>query len=628
MHSPTLIFRPAILLTACFLLLPAVGNGQVPQSIGGSLAVIVLGPDGGPFDQMAQAELSNSAGQLYQQATTRGGRAEFTSVGPGGFVLTVVAAGYLKASEQLQLLPGEASIVTVRMQPISNGKPVASPIGPPILAPNLKKELGKAVKEMQSGRLKEARSHLDAAYRLAPGNPEVNYIFGLYFVRVNDWGNAKSHLETVLRLDPKYLGALLSLGTISLRENDTAKAISYFKKATEAVPSSWRAHALLADAHMRQGAVDEGVVEAERAAQLGQAQAPIVQPLLARALAKRGDTDRAVQVLEKYLQLYPTDTAATQQLAELKIRAPVANDTLAPASLDSSLPLPRLIAQLALPAPPSIWLPTDVDDWVPPVEPGVACDVNRVVDSAGTRVQEFVSNVERFTATELVTHETINKWGIASAPEKYKFNYLVSIREWGPGLLNVDEFRPRNPSPKNFPDGVQRSGLPALMLIFHPYYAQNFQMVCEGLARWNGHSAWQVHFQQRSDRPNNIRDYRFGATGKSYSVALKGRAWIDADSFQILRLETDLVTPLREIRLVADHAAVEYGPVNFQARSTELWLPQSAEFYYDWMGHRGHRVHHFQDYLLFFVTDREKVFTPKIDNASNKLFGSGTTPER
>jgi len=621
------MLRTTILLIASLVLPPAAVKAQIPQSVGGSLTVIVEGPDGSPLEELAQAELTNSAGQLYQQATTRGGRAAFTSVGPGGFVLSVVAAGYLRASEQLQLLPGEASIVTIRMQPVSNGKPATIPTGPPILAPNAKKELGKAVEKMQAGRLKEARSHLDAAYRLAPGNPEVNYIFGLYFARVDDWGNAKFHLETVLQLDPKYLGALLSMGVIFLHENDTGKAITYFKKAAEAGPSSWRAHALLADAYLRQGSVDEGVVEAERATQLGQAQASIVQPLLARALARRGDTDRAIRVLKSYLTQFPSDVAATQQLAELKAKREIANAAQASTLTDAPLPARMFLTQLAMLSPPSVWLPPDVDDRVPPVESGVACDAQRVVDSAGKRVQEFVSDVDRFTATELITHETVNKSGIASPPETYKFNYLVSIREAGPELLNVEELRPRNYSSKDFPDGIQRSGLPALMLIFHPYYARNFEIVCEGLARWNGLPAWQVHFRQRSDRPNTIRDYRFGATGKSYPVAFKGRAWIAADGFQIVRLETDLLAPVPEIRLVADYAAVEYGPVNFQAHNAELWLPKSAEFYYDWMGHRGHRVHHFQNYLLFSVTDREKVFTPKIDNASNKLISSGR-PDR
>jgi hypothetical protein len=266
--------------------------------------------------------------------------------------------------------------------------------------------------------------------------------------------------------------------------------------------------------------------------------------------------------------------------------------------------------------PPSTWLPPDVDDRVPPVEPGTACDLKEVLQSAEKRVEEFVRDVDRFTATESIIHQSINKWGLASPPETFKFDYLVSIEQAGPGLLDVEEYRPRAYSSARFPDGVERTGLAALMLIFHPYNAGNFEMACEGLAHSNGGLAWQVHFRQRTDKPNTIRVYRVGEKGTGYSAALKGRAWIDADSFQIVRLETDLVAPLPQIRLAADHAAVEYGPVNFQAGNVAMWLPQTAEFYYDWIGRRGHRIHRYANYLLFSVSDKERISAPKVANTA------------
>jgi len=617
------------LMVVFFLLLPGIAKGQLTKSVSGSLTIFVQGPGGDPLDQIANVELSNAIGQFHQQATTRGGRAEFTFLGGGSFTVTVVSAGYEKATEELQLNGGEASMATIRLQLVSGGRTAVISGGPPILAPRAKKELGKALEAMRAGRLAEAHNHLEVAYRLAPGNPDVNYVFGLYCARVEDWANAKSHWEKVLNLYPKHTGAMLSMGTLLLRENKTAEAVSYYKNAVEIEPSSWRAHALLADAFLRQGLLDEGLAEAERAAELGPGQAEIVQPLLARAFAKHGYTQRAALVLESYLLKHPRDTAAAQQLADLQARAGTTSGSTPPIEhLESPLPTSSLITQLAFLPPPSVWLPPDVDENVPSVEPGASCVLDQVLQSAGKRVREFVSDVDRFTATEFITHETINKWGLASQPEKFKFDYLVSIREAGPQLLDVEEFRPRAYSPNKFPDGVERYGLPALLLIFHPYYVANFEMVCEGLARWNGKSAWQVHFKQRSDRPNTIRVYRFGENGATYPAALKGRAWIDAASFQIVRLETDLVAPLPEIRLVADHASVEYGPVTFRARNVDMWLPQTAEFYYDWRGHRGHRVHHFQNYLLFSVTDKEHIFSPKVDDTSAIVSPDGTAAPR
>src|SRR2546429_3124886 len=250
---------------------------------------------------------------------------------------------------------------------------------------------------------------------------------------------------------------------------------------------------------------------------------------------------------------------------------------------------------------------------MPPVEPGVTCALEEVLEKAGKRAQVFVKNVERFTASEFLKQETIDKWGIAGAAETRKFNYVAAIEEPQPGFLIVEEYRDSGGSPAEFPGGVETSGLAALALIFHPYYAGNFDMTCEGLTRWNGTCALPIYFRQRRDKPNTVRSYRLGLEGPSYPVALKGRAWILRDSFDIARLETDLIAPVPQIKLVADHTAIEYGPVRFHIPDAEMWLPQSAEVYYDWRGKRIHRRHSFSHYLLF-VVDRSEEHTSELQS--------------
>ena len=59
-----------------------------------------------------------------------------------------------------------------------------------------------------------------------------------------------------------------------------------------------------------------------------------------------------------------------------------------------------------------------------------------------------------------------------------------------------------------------------------------------------------------------------------------------------------MIAPVKEINLAADYTAIEYGPVHFNKRNVEMWLPQTAEVYSDWRGRRFHRSHSFTDYLL------------------------------
>jgi hypothetical protein len=256
----------------------------------------------------------------------------------------------------------------------------------------------------------------------------------------------------------------------------------------------------------------------------------------------------------------------------------------------------------------SRWLPPEVDENIPPVEPETTCNLEEVLQKAGQRIQEFVKNVDRFTATESVVHETINKSGAVSGTEKRRSNYMVSIEEIRPEIFDVEEYR----SSEDSPGGIITRGLPALVLIFHPHNSGTFSMKCEGLANIDGKPAWQIYFRQRADKPNTTRSYRIGESGSSHPVALKGRAWFVADSYQIIGLQTDLIAALPELRLTVDHITVEYGPVHFNSQGVDMWLPRTAEQFSDPKGKRMHRRLSFTDYLLFAVDEKQKISTPNV----------------
>ena len=55
--------------------------------------------------------------------------------------------------------------------------------------------------------------------------------------------------------------------------------------------------------------------------------------------------------------------------------------------------------------------------------------------------------------------------------------------------------------------------------------------------------------------------------------------------------------------------SVEYRPVAFPKRHTELWLPSSAELYLDFSGRRFYRKHSFTNFTLFSVDVDQRVTT-------------------
>jgi Flp pilus assembly protein TadD len=574
--------------------------------------IYVKGPNGAPIDKPVTVVLLRTGGQLYAKDVTKAGFVKFERVPYSEFTAQIIEPGYQPVTKHFEVDGPGAVTVTLNLEPLE-AEAAAASIGFYSLSPKVQKDAAKALEALRANKPSGALNHLQAAQRGAPNSAEIEYLFGVYASQVNDPVGAKSHWMKTLQLNPNHLSALLAVGQNLLHENRSAEALTYLRRAADTSPTAWRAHALLAEALVLQHQDADAVKEARRAQELGHEQAAVVQPVLARALADTGEREEAVRVLQGYVQTHPTDTAASKNLEILKNPDVKITPSDAAAEASEMSALSKEAASLPLSAN---WLPPDVDESVPPVVAGKSCDLDDVVSKAGKRITELISDVDRYAATETLTHESIDKNGIASAPEKRKFNYVASIQEVRHGYLIVQEYRSApGGGPAEFPGGVATNGLPALVLIFHPYNAPDFAMTCEGLARLSDGLAWQIHFRQRPDKPNVIKTYRVGADSPSHPVALKGRAWISADTFQIMRLEADLVAPMKEIRLLEDRADIEYGPVHFAKGNVNMWLPKRADVYYDWRGRRIHRRHSFGDYMLFAVDDKQKISAPKVDEA-------------
>lgn len=257
----------------------------------------------------------------------------------------------------------------------------------------------------------------------------------------------------------------------------------------------------------------------------------------------------------------------------------------------------------------NLWLPGDIDRVIPPVATGATCPLAEVLSGAGKRVQELVRNVDKFTATEIVEHQTVDRSGRLRRPETRKFNYLVTIAQTRSGGMNVEEYRNGGSSPEAFPGHIATVGTPSLVLIFHPRHLKDFQMKCEGLGQWRGKQAWQVRFEERIDRRNSMSVVEVG--GSSFGPRLRGRAWILADSYQVARLESDLAEVIPKIRLRLQHQDIEYRPVPLAEGKGEIWLPSSSEMYMDFLGHRFYRRHSFTDVQFFSVKVEQTFGDPK-----------------
>jgi hypothetical protein len=235
-----------------------------------------------------------------------------------------------------------------------------------------------------------------------------------------------------------------------------------------------------------------------------------------------------------------------------------------------------------------------------------ACSLDDVLPHVSANAREFVDNVNRITATETLKLERRRRNGKLEEAVHSKVNYVANIQLLNSGYLLVDEHRDGDLSLSGF---IKAVGSPSLVLVFHPIHLDEFDITCKGLGSWQDAPVYLLNFQQRPDRPNNMSD--FSTPKGSYAISLKGTAWVDAITFQVVHLETDLLNPIPDLFLDFEHQSLDYGPVVFAARNVSLWLPQSVDITIR-LGRKQFNSHHsYSKYKLFVVDTGQKIAQPK-----------------
>jgi hypothetical protein len=234
------------------------------------------------------------------------------------------------------------------------------------------------------------------------------------------------------------------------------------------------------------------------------------------------------------------------------------------------------------------------------------CSLDQVLPHVSVHAREFVDNVNRITATEMLELERWRSNGKLEGSSHHKVVYVANIELLDARYLSVDEYREGAGVPSGF---IKAVGSPSLVLIFHPLHVNEFAISCKGLGSWSGTPAYLLEFQQRADRPNTMSAF---ATSKGdYNVNLKGIAWVDATTFQVIHLETDLVNPIPDLLLDSEHQSLNYGPVAFSKRNISLWLPQSVDISVHLGNKQFSARHYYSDYQLFTVDTGQKISKPK-----------------
>lgn len=284
--------------------------------------------------------------------------------------------------------------------------------------------------------------------------------------------------------------------------------------------------------------------------------------------------------------------------------------------LSESLPLQSRHKEKS---PPSLhWNPPDVDAPLATLSVGPPCSLPTVLKLAGQSAEELVNHLQNFIAHEQIRYEQTDRQGMYELSLAAKFDYLVDFGNQSDPLKAHETRTSRGATDVRHLSAILDRGLPVLALIFYPALQSDYEMRCEGSTQWNNQPTWVVHFSQRKGKrprtvtmqtPTEIYPRTLTAT-ETRPLSIKGRAWIAADSGQVLHLETNLTEGILAIDLREMALSVDYVAVKSPSQNLEVWLPRFAIAYTDYADRRMIIEHTFSDFQLFSIKTEQIIHEP------------------
>jgi len=567
---------------------------------------------GTPLSVPAIVHLHANVGNFDLNMPTRdGSTAQFSGVLPGQYEIEVRCVGYQTTSEQLTVASiGTEVTVFVYVRSESDTATASAPPGGVVMTPKLKAEIDKGLDAMHKEQYEAAKIHFARAVRIAPSNLDALYLLGTAELGLRQTDLAREQFVAVLKLNPGYEKALLAMGELQLQTGDTTGAITTLERAFDLNGASWRTHLLLASAYSKAGRLEDAEEHAQRAVTLAKEKGAYATFVLGEIQDTEGKSAAAKSTWESVLAQFPNDPIAPRAKEKLlQSEEKTANSAMNAAT---SLPPPLLAVFLLSPVVERPWAPPDVDSKEYRLASDASCQSDDILARAQYRMSMQLQDFERFTATERIEHQQIDRYGMPGPAQTREFSYIVFVHQFKEHSVYLEESRNGASDTSAFPTSLATTGLNSLgVSILQPAYQGGFIYKCEGLTNVRGEAAWQIRFEENIAMAGffGVREWR--KNGLLYEIPIKGRIWVAASSFDLLRVETDLIAPVEKLELSRDHLTVDYGPVSFQSGAAKLWLPWSAEMYMELHGKRYHHKHFLTDYMLFEVDTSNKVHKPK-----------------
>ena len=238
------------------------------------------------------------------------------------------------------------------------------------------------------------------------------------------------------------------------------------------------------------------------------------------------------------------------------------------------------------------------------------------LSAVGKNVEEYFRNFPNTSSLEQVRQEKLRHKGKVSDSREQKFRYLcfTPSEAGAPGfaeyrLIVADQGWDSSPR-----DGFMLTiGFASGSILFHPSYQSGASFRYLGRQKLDGRDTLVIAFAQIPSRARSFGEFKMQDRG--LPVFSQGLAWVDAQTYQILRLRTDLLAPLPEVRLKKQTTEIDFAEVRFNRLAQGFWLPRDVTVTVDWNGKLLRNLHQYSDFKVFNVDSTQKIGKPKSPGA-------------
>ena len=229
-----------------------------------------------------------------------------------------------------------------------------------------------------------------------------------------------------------------------------------------------------------------------------------------------------------------------------------------------------------------------------------------LLQKIGEKVDALFKDFPNVGAQELVRQRRSNPVLHTQSQTSRRCLYLVSVTI-DPLEMLVEEYRSDfHGRPLEFSE-LQRSfmltsGYVLQSLQFHPLGQRGCRFRLLGRQR-KAPGYFLMAFAQRPE----VRGLstQLNLHTNSFTLLAQGVAWIDPDTYRIVRLWTDLLAPRDDIGILKHLTDTEFGEVHFENIDRPFWLPRQVKVTVQWGGELFTNQHSYSDYKIFSVEMRD-----------------------